>query len=130
MTFDPKPYAEGLKRARQARTERIRQQAEMALEEARRLAAAIGARDPGVRRVILFGSLAEGTPRRPHFDIDLALDGGDPQAALELTEAAAFAVDVVDLGRVPPYVRQRIEGRGTVLFSRAGGQEARETPRL
>jgi predicted nucleotidyltransferase len=117
--FDPTPYAEGLRQRHQAEVAAIRASAELAIAEARRLALAIGAKDPQVRRVVLFGSLAQGGPRRQGFDIDLALDGGDPQAALELVEGCAFDVDLVELGRLPVHLQQRIGECGLVLFSRA-----------
>lgn len=122
--FDPTPYAEGLKRRHQTEVEAIRALAELALAESRRLALAIAAKDPQVRRVVLFGSLAEGGPRRQGFDIDLALDGGDPQAALELVEGCAFDVDLVELGRLPVHLQQRIRDCGLVLFARPAAEPA------
>ena len=46
-----------------------------ALTEVDRLVARFRAIDPDLRRIVLFGSLAHGVPRKPDFDIDLSLEG-------------------------------------------------------
>ena len=99
----------------QAELQAIRTRADAARIEAQRLALAIHKADPRVRAVILFGSLAEGGPRQLDFDIDLALDGGDVDRALDLTESSPFEVDVVRLDLVPEHVRARIRARGVIL---------------
>jgi predicted nucleotidyltransferase len=115
MSFDPKPYAEGIMRLNAIEEERIREKAILAREEARRLASEIRERDGAVRSVFLFGSLAEGGPRRLDFDIDLALDGGDLYRALDITEESSFPVDLVDLRLVPPELAARIREFGERL---------------
>jgi predicted nucleotidyltransferase len=100
--------------AQEAADERRR---ERALEEARRAAAILTERF-GVRRVILFGSLAW---RRftPSSDIDLAVDGLPPQkffrADAVLAEVIPFAVDLKLLSDCPPALRRRIEEEGLAL---------------
>jgi predicted nucleotidyltransferase len=97
----------------------IQERAVAARREAHRLAADILGKDPTVRSVILFGSLAEGSPKRRDFDIDLALDGGDVYKALDITDESAFKVDVVRLDLLPEHVRARIRERGVVLAPEA-----------
>ena len=117
MNFDPRPYAEHCRTENGKELEAIRCRADAALGEARRLAECILEADSDVRAVILFGSLAGRSPLRRHFDIDLALDGGDVYKALEKTEDSPFDVDVVRLDRLPDHVRAGIETRGIVLGS-------------
>lgn len=115
MKFDPRPFAEHYRTENEVELRAIRERASAALSEARDLAGRILKDDPGVRAVILFGSLAEEGPRRMEFDIDLALDGGDLSRALETVENSAFDVDVVRLDRLPAHVRDRITTKGIVL---------------
>mgnify|MGYP006303884897 CR=1 FL=1 len=118
MPSDPERYAAGLREANRREEARISERSKRAREEAARLARAIADADPSVRAVYLFGSLAEGEPRRLEFDIDLALEGGDVYAALAVTEQSAFSVDVVALDRVPAHVRERVEQHGQALYRR------------
>lgn len=76
--FDPAPYAEGIRELNRREAERIEARLARARDEAERLAKKIAEADDRVTRVILFGSVATGRPSREDFDIDLALDGGDP----------------------------------------------------
>ena len=115
MNFDPRPFAEHYRASNEAELRAIAERADAALEEARQLAQRIRQADPGVRAVILFGSLAEEGPRRLDFDIDLALDGGDVYKALDSTESSPFEVDVVQLDRLPEHVRARVRARGVIL---------------
>ena len=115
MNFDPRPFAAHYRASNEAELQAIAERADAALEEARQLAQRIRQADPGVRAVILFGSLAEEGPRRLDFDIDLALDGGDVYKALDSTESSPFEVDVVQLDRLPEHVRARVRARGVIL---------------
>lgn len=115
MSFDPERYAAGIRLANERERNAIAERLQRARGEARRLAEAIKSQDPNTRAVYLFGSVAEGTPSRLGFDIDLALDGGDPYKALDVTESSEFEVDVADLDRLPVHVRDRILDRGIRL---------------
>lgn len=74
----------------------------------------------GVRRVWLFGSLADG-PFHEASDIDLCAEGLPPgrslfRAGAELDEIARpFRVDLVPLEDAQPAVRARVLRRGQVL---------------
>jgi predicted nucleotidyltransferase len=115
MSFDPRPFADHYRAENEAELRVMRERAAAALGEARNLAGRIRQADSCVRAVILFGSLAEGGPRRKEFDIDLALDGGDLYKALDVVEDSVFDVDVVRLDRLPDHIRARIKARGMVL---------------
>ena len=115
MSFDPRPYARRILKENAAEKEKIRERRTLALAEANRLGAAIMAADPSVRRVILFGSLAEGMPKKAKFDIDLALDGGDLYAAMDIAETSPFEVDIVNLERLPEHMKKRVLERGRAL---------------
>jgi hypothetical protein len=118
VSFDPKPYAEGIRAENEAERRRTEERYGAAIVEAGRIARAIAGKDPAVERVILFGSLADGVPRNPAFDIDLALDGGDSYRAMDEADGSDFHVDIVDLRLVPPGMRQRILERGIVMAER------------
>jgi len=115
VSFDPKTYAERIKAENAAECERLRTRSLLALQEAERLSMMIRKSDPSVRNVILFGSLAEGVPRNPDFDIDLALDGGDVYKAMDVVDGSDFKVDLVDLRLLPEHVKKRVLEGGKVL---------------
>lgn len=116
--FNPRPFVEHYKEQNRQELMVIGQRAEAARHEARALAERILQEDAEVRAVILFGSLAEGEPRRLDFDIDLALDGGDVFKALDAVEGSTFRVDIVRLDKVPQHLRSRITERGVLLVHR------------
>ncbi len=120
MSFDPAPFVRHYRKANALELRLIRARSRKAKKEALRLAGRIMAADAGVRRVLLYGSLAEEGPRRIGFDIDIALDGGDLFRALDAVDDSPFEVDIAILDRVPPHVRSRIEARGIVLAKRDG----------
>ena len=97
---------------------RARTRLERAREEARALAARLAESDPGLRRVVLFGSVATGRVRDENFDIDLAVEGGNLTTLWLRAEESEFSVDIVDLDRVSPDFRSMVEERGTELFVR------------
>ena len=114
--FDPTPYAEGIRELNRREAERIEARLARARDEAERLAKRIAEADDRVARVILFGSVATGRPSREDFDIDLAVDGGDPDLATDQIRKAEFEVDIVALGRLPEGMRRMVEDRGEILF--------------
>ena len=115
MSFDPRPYAEGIRIRNEAEALAIRARVALAKDEAQRLAAAIREEDEAVRAVFLFGSLAGGEPTRLGFDIDLALDGGDLYRALDIVEGSDFHVDLVEIRLLPPDLASRIRESGVRL---------------
>ncbi len=117
MPFDPESYATGIRAENEREARAIARRAELARAEAARLAAKIASGDPSVQRVVLFGSLADGSPPTPHFDIDLAIDGGDLFRAMEIAEQSEFDVDIVTIACVPEHVQTSINQRGVVLYA-------------
>ena len=88
---------------------------EAARLEARRLASLL-AEMPDLHRVVLFGSTASGFNFGKRSDIDLAIEGGEILAAMDIVEASPFKVDVVSLLTIHPVMRARIEKEGIVLY--------------
>ena len=66
--------------------------------------------------MILFGSVAAGSPSREDFDIDLALDGGDSGIAMDIADESEFEVDIVSLDLLPEGMRRMVEARGVELW--------------
>ena len=79
---------------------------------ARRLASWLKERH-GVRRVILFGSMAEDAPLGPRSDIDLAVEGLEKDRYFEAvgriqSKATPFSVDLVRVEDAPGSLKQVI----------------------
>ena len=117
MRFDPRPFVEHYRAENEAERLLIEERANAAIVEARRIAQRIQQDDPGVRSVILFGSLAEDGPRRKDFDIDLAIVGGDVFTAMDAAEDSVYKVDIVSLESLPAHIRKRVEKKGVVLVT-------------
>ncbi len=77
-------------------------------------------REPGVQRVILFGSLTAGGIVHEHSDIDIAVEGlpADREALAwrAIRDLAEMPVDLLRLESLPAAFRKRIEQDGEVLF--------------
>ena len=112
--FDAESYASAWKSRNKKEQQRIERLTGEAVQEAQRLAG-IFTEKAGVEEVILFGSLAEGTVTSDHFDIDLAIRGGDWFRACEAAETSRFAVDVVEYENLPKHLQRRIDEKGKVL---------------
>lgn len=113
--FDAESYAAPWRKKNAEEEERIKRKAADAHEEAARLASLI-AEKAGASRVVLFGSLAEGTVRTEDFDIDLAVYGGRWSDALQIAEESPFRVDVLWYEDAPEHLQKRIDQRGKQLF--------------
>ena len=111
--------ARARRRAERDRVERARL-IEVRLREAHaeidRLVAAFRACDPGLRRVVLFGSIARGRVKRPGFDIDLAVDSDRYGDLLDIALDSSFDVDLIDLTWCSDYVREAVERHGVEVF--------------
>ncbi|MFP4210654.1 MAG: hypothetical protein ACOC2V_06535 [Alkalispirochaeta sp.] len=113
--FDPRPFADGLRK----RNEEERRRTAIRAEEARREASALAARISrlaGIRRIYLFGSLLADIPSNPDFDIDIAIEGGDIYQAMAVCEGSTWRVDVVDVERVTESVSEAIRSTGRLLY--------------
>lgn len=118
MKFDPTPYAEGIRRLNAKEQREIDKRAGLAVSEAKRVAKLIGDSDVDIACIYLFGSLAEGKPKKLQFDIDLAFQGGNVYRAVEIAEESDFKIDVVQLDRLPKHIRERVKTRGRVIYER------------
>ena len=95
---------------------RLKKRIAEALDEARRLTAVFQKIDPNLGRVILFGSLAEGTVSSENFDIDLAVESKEYLRLVSLGLDSDFKVDVVELAALPESYKERIMKKGVVLY--------------
>jgi len=114
VSFDPLASAEYWNRRNHRDAELLQAKVSRAWNEVERLARDLREK-AGVSRVILFGSLAEGTVRSEQFDLDLAYEGGDDRQCLRVAETSSFSVDLVDYQSLPAHVRQRVDRLGKVL---------------
>lgn len=89
---------------------------EDAWREARRLVERFREIDPELGRIVLFGSLAEGTVRRSDFDIDLSFEGVEYYRCVGAALDSVFRVDMVDYRSAAPHIREAIDRRGVVLY--------------
>jgi len=114
------PYAEAWRRRFAEQRAAGEEHRTRALQAAQR-AADILVERYGVRKVVLFGSLAWRQPD-PTSDIDLAVEGLAPErffrADAELARDIPIPVDLKLLSECPPMLRRRIEEEGVVLHAR------------
>ena len=104
-------------RARRLERERaLRERVGQAREEVARLVLEIQAADPGVRRIVLFGSLARNSVKRLSFDIDLAVDSDHHLRLTDVALESPFKVDLVDLTSCSEYVTEAVERDGVELY--------------
>ena len=96
----------------------IAQRTARALAEVARLKAEFVKIDPDLKRLVLFGSLAEGRANTPHFDIDLAVESELYMKLLARALDSEFTVDLVDLNNVRPNILAEIERYGKILYEK------------
>jgi predicted nucleotidyltransferase len=96
--------------------ERIEKRIEKAREFLATLVAEFLRIDPDIKKIVLFGSLAEGTVSREGFDIDIAVssEGYLKLAAWCLNQP--FTIDCIDLESASSHIAERIDERGEVLY--------------
>ncbi|MEX2443261.1 MAG: nucleotidyltransferase domain-containing protein [Alkalispirochaeta sp.] len=111
-----KNFARRWRTAERAREREIAQRHAAAMAQIERLVHAFQVEDPQLRSVILFGSLAHGTPHNPRFDIDLAVDSDKYWELLGIALDQPIPVDLVDLPRTSPHLRTRILAEGRALY--------------
>lgn len=110
-------YLEGWRRRQEMEKELIEKRREQALLDARRIAQFL-VQKYGVRKIILFGSLARGDFDL-HSDLDLAIEGLDKakyfRALVEVGDLTEFPVDLKYLDECQGLIRERIDKEGIVL---------------
>jgi len=77
--------------------------------------------DPDLRLIVLFGSLAEGTVRGEHFDLDIAVRSERYLQLVAWGLDQDYKIDVIDLDAVRPHIAERIRSRGEVLYAAEDG---------
>ena len=114
MTFDPAPYIRHYVEENERTARQLKLRLEVAVREAERLAQKLKSLT-GVRAIWFFGSAARGDPHELEFDLDLAMDGGDLYAGLDLVAESEFSVDLVSLSQLPERFREQIASQGRRL---------------
>ena len=72
--------------------------------------------DPDLKKVILFGSLAEKTVRSVDFDIDMAVESDRYLQLVSVAMKSDFKVDLVEIAALPAHVKKRVLEKGIVLY--------------
>ena len=75
-------------------------------------------RDPSIRKIVFFGSVATGTVRDLEFDIDIALSGERLFKLAAWGEDQSVPVDVVDYDALTAEFRAEVDRRGVVLYAK------------
>jgi len=100
---------------REKRAAEIATQRKAAWAEVRRLLDRFHEIDPGVDRLIVFGSLARDDMKRPDFDIDVAVRSERYLELLGPVLESDFAVDLVDLANASSYITDAISREGVEI---------------
>lgn len=101
---------------RKAREIRLHKRIEAAFKEVERLIGLFKEIDPGLKKVILFGSLGENRVKNENFDIDLAVEGEEFTRCVALALDSSFKVDLVDPEDLPSTIRSHILQNGKVVY--------------
>ena len=75
-------------------------------------------RDPSIRKIVFFGSLATGTVRDLSFDIDIALSGERVFKLAAWGEDQNVPVDVVDYDALTAEFKAEVDRQGVVLYAK------------
>ncbi|PLV56769.1 nucleotidyltransferase family protein [Thermotoga sp. SG1] len=105
--------------------EKMKLLAQRALEEAKKVTSVLREKY-GVKRVVLFGSLAKYLRGAEEFtersDIDLAVEGLPKEAYFrvlsEINRLSEFEIDLIDLEGCPAFLRNLIEREGMEIEGR------------
>ncbi|MFQ6119429.1 MAG: nucleotidyltransferase family protein [Methanosarcinales archaeon] len=76
--------------------------------------------DKGIKKIILFGSVAEGNFTL-NSDIDIAVEcSSDKYFRLVslVQDVSKFKVDLIDLNTVKGYIKERINTRGKIIYEK------------
>ena len=116
--MDAKKIAINIRAEWEAEYKLIAERTIRALSEVEKLQAQFLKIDPDLKRLVLFGSLAEGRVNTLHFDIDLAVDSALYMKLLSRSLDSQFTVDLIDLNNVRPYILAEIEKYGKILHEK------------
>ena len=117
--FSVKKAADRIRRIRKAQDQKLRARRQRARESGRKIAAELGATDPGLEKVIGFGSTWE-TWRsyREDSDIDLALIGGDWFRLMRHVPEGEFKISLVELNLQNHEFMSYVLEHGVVLYEK------------
>jgi predicted nucleotidyltransferase len=115
MDIDPDPFLRGIKARKEAEAKAITKRQGEALLEAARLARAFRVGVPALKKIFLFGSVAENRAVNLNFDIDIAIIGGDRTAVESIAEGSSFHIDIWDFERLPDLIRKNVMEKGREL---------------
>jgi predicted nucleotidyltransferase len=110
--------AANINRENKLEDRRVRDKIRAAREEARGLVTQFLEIDPGIGKIVLFGSLAEGNVFSIDFDIDLAVRSEKYLQLVSCGLKSSFRVDVVDLDHVADPIKSSIEKYGKILYEK------------
>jgi len=119
QAFSVQKAADRIRRIRRRRDQKLRERRQRAQESGRKIAAALGAADPGLEKVIGFGSTWESWRKyREDSDIDLALIGGDWFKLMRHVPEGEFHVSLVELMQQNPEFISYVLEHGEVLYEK------------
>ncbi len=106
------------KRARMfvEKEKRIEDRKKEAFREISRLIGRFQEIDPSLKRVVLFGSLAENTVRSENFDIDLSFEGREYYLCAAETLNSPFKNDLIDYNACISHIKEEIDTKGIVVY--------------
>jgi predicted nucleotidyltransferase len=117
-TFDPLPYRAGWKKRSREVQKRVEERFACAQKFLPELVRSFLAIDPELQKIILFGSLARGIPKREDFDIDIGVRSDRYFALVGWALRQEWKIDVVDLDSISESFLEDIESKGVVLYEK------------
>jgi predicted nucleotidyltransferase len=75
--------------------------------------------DHKIRKIVLFGSLAEQSVSHENFDIDIAVDSNRYLKIVAWSLDQPVKIDVIDLETAPEHILSRIHEHGEVIYEAA-----------
>ena len=117
--FSVQKAADRIRRIRKRREQLLRERRQRAQESGRMIAAELGAADPGLEKVIGFGSTYETWRNyREDSDIDLAIIGGDWFKLMRHVPEGDFKVSLVELNLQNHEFISYVLEHGEVLYEK------------
>ncbi len=74
--------------------------------------------DPDIKKIILYGSLAENRVTSINFDIDLAVKSKKYYKLVARTFESDFKIDLIDLDVIHPLIKKNILKQGKMLYEK------------
>ncbi len=118
VTGDLQAIVHRLNRENARAAVRVASEQQEAYRAACELAVRMGARDPSLQRVVLFGSTVPGRRYRADSDIDLAVDGGDRALLERIAADLPQSVDIIGIDELRPGIRRRVLTEGVILYEK------------